>query len=37
LTAEKSNLLLKGGAKRVILSTPPIDEKIPIFVMGVNN
>lgn len=27
---------LKGGAKKIIISAPPKDSKIPVYVMGVN-
>lgn len=37
LTYEKALLHLKAGAKKVIISAPPKDEIIPIFVMGVNH
>lgn len=35
-TKELANKHIKAGAKRVILSAPPKDEFIPIFVLGVN-
>lgn len=37
LTAEKAEKHLKAGAKLVILSAPPKDENIPMFVYGVNH
>ena len=37
LTAEKAEKHLKAGAKKVILSAPPKDENIPMFVYGVNH
>lgn len=37
LTAEKAEKHLKAGAKTVILSAPPKDENISMFVYGVNH
>lgn len=37
LTLQKAEKHLKAGAKLVILSAPPKDENIPIFVYGVNH
>ena len=36
-TSEKASTHLAGGAKRVIISAPPKDKDIPIFVYGVNH
>jgi glyceraldehyde 3-phosphate dehydrogenase len=37
LTKETTAAHLSSGAKKVILSCPPKDDNIPMFVMGVNN
>ncbi len=37
LTTEKANAHIAAGAKKVVLSAPPKDDKIPMFVMGVNH
>ncbi|WP_185868490.1 type I glyceraldehyde-3-phosphate dehydrogenase [Blattabacterium cuenoti] len=37
LNRELSNKHLKAGAKKVILSAPPKEEDIPMFIMGVNH
>lgn len=37
LTLQKAEKHLKAGAKTVILSAPPKDENIPMFVYGVNH
>ncbi|WP_185865004.1 type I glyceraldehyde-3-phosphate dehydrogenase [Blattabacterium cuenoti] len=37
LTRELANYHIKSGAEKVILSAPPKDGDIPMFVMGVNN
>ena len=35
-TEESLNLHIKNGAKRVILSVPPVDDSIKLIVLGVN-
>ncbi|WP_185882404.1 type I glyceraldehyde-3-phosphate dehydrogenase [Blattabacterium cuenoti] len=37
LTKELASLHLKSGVKKVILSAPPKDKDIPMYVMGVNH
>lgn len=37
LSAEKANLHLLAGAKRVILSAPPEGKEIPTIVLGIND
>lgn len=37
LTTEKASAHLKAGAKKVVLTAPAKDEKIPTFVFGVNH
>jgi glyceraldehyde 3-phosphate dehydrogenase len=33
----KASLHINGGAKKVVISAPPKDDSIPIFVLGVNH
>lgn len=35
-TDSKAGLHLKGGAKKVVISAPAKDPKIPVYIMGVN-
>jgi glyceraldehyde 3-phosphate dehydrogenase len=35
-TDQKAALHLKGGAKKVVISAPAKDPKIPVYIMGVN-
>ena len=36
-TAKKASAHLQGGAKKVIISAPAIDEETPTFIMGINH
>jgi glyceraldehyde 3-phosphate dehydrogenase len=36
-TKDKASLHLKGGCKKVIISAPPKEKDVPIYVMGVNH
>jgi glyceraldehyde 3-phosphate dehydrogenase len=37
LTKDLANAHIISGAKKVIISAPPADERVPIFVLGVSN
>ncbi|WP_185850974.1 type I glyceraldehyde-3-phosphate dehydrogenase [Blattabacterium cuenoti] len=37
LTKDLAKIHLQSGAKKVIISAPPKDQSIPMYVMGVNN